>query len=163
MRNYILIFYKNGLDFSPAITVVDASSLINDYHSDDFLQHRGQALSEEDERSVVNLLVDQIEFANVIILNKVDRVDLEELEMAESIIKALNPDAVLIKSTYGNVVLQSILDTKSETMEIIESNVDKSYKSSTNSSVNSVDFDFIKSLSPLIINDRFFTSIESFK
>jgi G3E family GTPase len=94
------------------VTVVDASSLINDYHSDDFLQHRGQALSEEDERSVVNLLVDQIEFANVIILNKVDGVDADELEMAESIIKALNPDAVLIKSTYGMVELKSILDTK---------------------------------------------------
>jgi len=94
------------------VTVVDVSSLINDYHSDDFLQHRGQALSEEDERSVVNLLVDQIEFANVIILNKVDKVDVDELEMAESIVKALNPDAVLIKSTYGKVALQSILDTK---------------------------------------------------
>lgn len=94
------------------VTLVDASSLINDYHSDDFLQHRGQALSEEDERSVVNLLVDQIEFANVIIVNKVNRVDADELEMAESIIKALSSDVVLIKSTHGIVELKSILDTK---------------------------------------------------
>ncbi|CAM4506511.1 MAG: Putative metal chaperone YciC [Legionella sp.] len=94
------------------VTVVDASSLISDYHSDDFLQQRGQVVSEDDERSVVNLLVDQIEFANVIILNKVDRVDAEELEMAESIIKALNPEAVLVKSIYGVVELKSLLETK---------------------------------------------------
>lgn len=93
-------------------TVVDASSLINDYHSDDFLQQMGQALSEEDERSVPNLLVDQIEFANVIILNRVDRVYADELGMVKSIEKSLNPDAVLIKSTYGKVAIQSILDTK---------------------------------------------------
>jgi G3E family GTPase len=93
------------------VTVVDASSLINDYHSDEFLQERGQAVSEEDGRSVVNLLVDQIEFANVLVLNKVDKVSEEELHLAQSILKALNPEARLIQSTYGLVDLKSIMNT----------------------------------------------------
>ncbi|MCC5791021.1 MAG: zinc metallochaperone GTPase ZigA [Legionellaceae bacterium] len=94
------------------VTVVDASSLVTDYQSDEFLQHRGQAVSEEDQRTVVNLLVDQIEFANVIILNKVDRVDAEELALAESIVKALNPEALLIPASYSAINLESLLHTK---------------------------------------------------
>ena len=54
------------------VTVVDAANLLRDYSSTDFLQDRGEALGEEDNRTLVNLLVDQIEFADVIILNKVD-------------------------------------------------------------------------------------------
>src|SRR5210317_777973 len=63
------------------VTVVDAANLINNYSSTDFLRDRGESLGEEDDRTLVDLLVEQIEFANVIVLNKVDLVSEEQLKI----------------------------------------------------------------------------------
>ncbi|MEL7543678.1 MAG: zinc metallochaperone GTPase ZigA [Pseudomonadota bacterium] len=93
------------------VTVVDAASLLKDYASHDFLQDRGESLGEDDERSIVDLLVDQIEFADVIILNKTDIASASELDAARKIIKALNAGADLIETSQSSVASDRILGT----------------------------------------------------
>lgn len=93
------------------VTVVNAETLLKDYSSDMFLKDIGESLGEDDERSLVNLLVDQIEFANVIIVNKVSLIDKEELQQVISVIKVLNPTAKLHITDYAQVELQEILNT----------------------------------------------------
>lgn len=94
------------------VTVVDAVNLLKDYASSDFLRDRGETSGEGDERALVDLLVEQIEFADVVVLNKVDTATAEQLDAARKIIRALNPDADLIESTQSRVDLARILDTK---------------------------------------------------
>ena len=93
------------------VTVVDAHSFRKDYAEADDLKERGQALGEDDERTVTDLLVDQIEFANVIVLNKLDLVSEEAAREVEAILRALNPDARIISVTRGRVPLESVLET----------------------------------------------------
>ncbi len=93
------------------VTVVDAANLLRDYSSQDFLKDRGEVAGEEDDRSLVGLLVEQIEFADVIILNKTDVATEHERELAKSIIRALNADARIIETNHGKVPLGDILDT----------------------------------------------------
>ncbi len=93
------------------VTVVDAIHLLKDYGSQDFLRDRGEVAGEEDERSLVQLLVDQIEFADVVVLNKVSDATPAQREAARAIIHALNPDARLIDSDYGRVSSAELFDT----------------------------------------------------
>ena len=74
------------------VTVVDSYNFFNDFYSKEYLKQRGESLGENDERTIVNLLVDQIEFSNVVILNKVDSVKKEDLIKIRGIIKNLNAD-----------------------------------------------------------------------
>jgi len=93
------------------VTVVDAANLLNDYASHDFLADRGQTMGEEDERTLVHLLTDQIEFADVIILNKVGDAAPEKLDAARKIIRSLNADAEIIETDHSNVDADKVLDT----------------------------------------------------
>jgi G3E family GTPase len=93
------------------VTVVDATNLLRDYASGDFLKDRGQALGEQDDRTLVDLLVEQIEFADVVVLNKIDAATPEQLEAARTIIRALNPDADLVESSMSRVPLDKVLNT----------------------------------------------------
>jgi G3E family GTPase len=93
------------------VTVVDAANLLKDYRSQDFLRDRGQSLGEEDERPLVGLLTEQIEFADVVVLNKVDIARPHEIQLAKSIIRALNVDAQIIEAVHGRVPIDAILDT----------------------------------------------------
>ena len=93
------------------VTVVDAANLISNYSSTDFLGDRGESLGEDDERTLVDLLVEQMEFANVIILNKVDLVSKEELETVRAIIRGLNAKAKIIEATLGQVDLDQVMNT----------------------------------------------------
>lgn len=93
------------------VTVVDAANLIKNYSSTDFLKDQGESLGEDDERTLVDLLVEQIEFANVIILNKVDLVSKQELETVKAIIRGLNARADIIETTLGQVELDQVMDT----------------------------------------------------
>jgi G3E family GTPase len=93
------------------VTVVDAINLLRDFASHDFLTDRGESLGEGDERTLVNLLTDQIEFANVVILNKVRDAGPERAGAARKIIKALNPDARLIETDHSTVDPDAIFDT----------------------------------------------------
>ena len=85
------------------VTVVDAANLLKDYGSRDFLRDRGETAGEGDERTLVDLLVDQIEFADVVVLNKASDVSPVVRDNARAVIKALNPDARLIETDFGAV------------------------------------------------------------
>ena len=93
------------------VTVVDAINLLNDFSSHDFLADRGESLGEGDTRTLVNLLTDQIEFADVVILNKVRDAGPDRTEAARKIIKALNPDARLIETDHARVDPSAIFAT----------------------------------------------------
>lgn len=93
------------------VTVVDAFNFLKDYGSDDTLRSRNITDIDGDNRSIVNLLNDQIEFANVIVLNKTDLVSKDELAMLKAIIRRLNAEARIIDSSFGNVSLNNILNT----------------------------------------------------
>ena len=95
------------------VTVIDGPNFIRDFNSEEMLQDRGESLGEEDERSVVNLLVDQIEFANVLILNKIDKLELHEIPYLISVLRQLNPDAMILQSIRGKIPLSLILNTGS--------------------------------------------------
>ncbi len=93
------------------VTVVDAASLLVDYSSDDFLADRGDTAGDGDNRTLVDLLVEQIEFADVVILNKTGSATTEHLDAARKIVVALNPDARLIETDFGRVALRDVLGT----------------------------------------------------
>jgi G3E family GTPase len=93
------------------VTVVDAGTILPDFCSTESLRDRGEALGEEDERTLVDLLTDQIEFANVIVLNKVDRMTPEMRHDALAVIRALNPTARVVETRQGRVALTEILNT----------------------------------------------------
>ena len=93
------------------VTVVDAVNLLRDYSSHDFLSDRGESLGEEDDRTLVHLLTDQIEFADVVILNKVADADPKQVDAARKIIRSLNADAEIIETNHSDVPAESILST----------------------------------------------------
>ena len=93
------------------VTVVDALNFLRDYESVEDLRDRGEAMGEEDERSIVDLLVDQIEFANVILINKLDLITDEQRRRIRSMIAALNPKAVIHETINSRVGLDAVLGT----------------------------------------------------
>ena len=93
------------------VTVVDAANLLRDYASHDFLRDRGEIAGEGDDRALVDLLVEQIEFADVIVLNKVSDASPQELMLARQIVRALNADAEVIETDFARVPLDKVLDT----------------------------------------------------
>ncbi|MEL6620568.1 MAG: GTP-binding protein [Pseudomonadota bacterium] len=93
------------------VTVVDAVNLLNDYTSHDFLRDRGEVMGAEDERTLVHLLTDQIEFADVVVLNKVDDAGPDKVDAARKIIRSLNADAEIIETNQSAVTAEKILDT----------------------------------------------------
>jgi G3E family GTPase len=94
------------------VTVVDAANLSSDYASKDFLRERGENRGESDHRTLVDLLVSQIEFADVVVLNKIDIATQPQIEMARGIIRSLNPDADVIETSMSRVALTRVLDTR---------------------------------------------------
>ncbi|MBB4197554.1 4-hydroxytetrahydrobiopterin dehydratase [Rhodoblastus sphagnicola] len=93
------------------VTVVDAVHLLKDYSSADFLADRGETAGEGDERTLVGLLVAQIEFADIVVINKVSDATPAQRDAARAIIRALNPDARVIESDFGRVAAQDLFDT----------------------------------------------------
>lgn len=99
------------------VTVVDAANLIKNYCSTDFLRDQGESLGEDDERTLVDLLVEQIEFANVVILNKVDLISSEDLATVRGIIRSLNAKAKILETKHSKVDLNEVMDTGSFNLE----------------------------------------------
>ncbi len=93
------------------VTVVDAFNFFKDFGSPETLMDRDLTDMEDDYRTIVNLLTDQVEFANVIILNKIDLVPVEQIGILQAAIKKLNPGAQIIKSEFGKVSPNKILNT----------------------------------------------------
>lgn len=92
------------------VTVVDAVNLLQDYSSTVFLKDRGEWL-EGDRRTLVDLLVEQIEFADVIVLNKIDAASPGQRDAARMIVRSLNPEADIIETSFSNAPLDRILNT----------------------------------------------------
>lgn len=93
------------------VTVVDGFNFLKDYSSRDFIKQRGESMGEEDERTVVDLLVEQIEFCDVLILNKTDLLNHDEIGKLESILKTFNPCAKIVHSQFGKVSLNNVMNT----------------------------------------------------
>lgn len=93
------------------VTVVDAAQLVRNYSSKEFLADRGMALGEDDHRPLVELFVDQIEFADVVVLNKLDLATSKELAAARAIVRSLNAGARIVETSEAQVPLDEILDT----------------------------------------------------
>lgn len=108
---------ENNIDLSrfsyidSMVTVVDCFNFFNDFGSRDLLKDRELTDMEDDYRTIVNLLTDQVEFANIIILNKTDLVPNETVGLLEAAIKKLNPGAKFIRTQYSKVNPEEILNT----------------------------------------------------
>ena len=108
---------ENGLSLSDIarldtmVTVVDAVNLLKDYSSQDFQSDRGEIAGDNDDRTLVDLLVDQIEFADVIVINKKSEVTPEQRDLVLTIVKSLNADARIIETDFSKVALGEILNT----------------------------------------------------
>ena len=93
------------------VTVVDAVNFLIDYEQAKYLKEIGESLGEDDERSVADLLVDQVEFADVILLSKTDLVEVTDIERLTAILKTLNTVARIIPITQGQVDIDAVLNT----------------------------------------------------
>lgn len=94
------------------VTVVDANRFVHDINSEDLLMDRDQSVDETDERSIADLLIDQVEFCDVLIINKIDLISEEELAKLEKVLSALQPIAKIIKTTNFEVDLKEVLNTQ---------------------------------------------------
>ncbi|OES46387.1 GTP-binding protein [Domibacillus iocasae] len=93
------------------ITVVDGNRFWHDFASGETLLDRKEATDEADTREVVDLLIDQIEFANVLLLNKTDLIQEADSEELHAVLRKLNPDARIIRTSFGQVPIEQVLDT----------------------------------------------------
>ena len=93
------------------VTVVDAKNFLRDFKQSDSLKARKAELNADDERTVTDLLIDQIEFCDVLVLNKTDLVKPTELKRLRAILQKLNPRAQIVESVQGRVPLKEVLDT----------------------------------------------------
>ena len=93
------------------VTVVDAVNFLKDYDEAKYLQDAGESLGEDDERSVADLLVDQVEFADVILISKTDLVNNDDVTRLTAILKSLNTHANVIAISQGEVAIDSVLNT----------------------------------------------------
>ena len=98
-------------DLDTMVTVVDAVNFLKDYEEAKYLKDKGESLGEDDERSVADLLVDQVEFSDLILVSKTDLVDAQNLKKLIAIIKTLNTKAKIIPIIKGEVELDEVLNT----------------------------------------------------
>jgi G3E family GTPase len=93
------------------VTVVDGANFLAQYREAKSLAEAGESLGEEDERNVADLLVDQIEFCDVLLISKTDLIDESQLAELKAVLRSLNPDAELVPMAHGRVPLDKVLDT----------------------------------------------------
>jgi len=93
------------------VTVVDGMNFLRDFQAADSLASRGETLGEGDERAITDLLIEQIEFADVILISKIDLISSREREELTAVLERLNPQAHIIPMVMGEVPLEKILDT----------------------------------------------------
>lgn len=108
---------ENGVSLSDVatldtmVTVVDAVNFLNDYDAAKYLKETGESLGEDDERSVTDLLLEQVEFADVLLISKTDLVDKPDVERLTAILKTLNTHARIIPISQGQVAINDVLAT----------------------------------------------------
>ncbi|MGM0433152.1 MAG: zinc metallochaperone GTPase ZigA [Pseudomonadota bacterium] len=93
------------------VTVVDAASFSGDYYEAKALQETGEHLGDDDDRSVADLLVDQVEFCDVLVVNKADLVSQHQLDETCALLRTLNPEARILPASKGDVALPEVLNT----------------------------------------------------
>lgn len=93
------------------VTVVDAVNFLQDYAQAQTLQQKGESLGEDDERNVSDLLVDQVEFADVILVSKTDMAKESDVERLMAILRSLNTHAKIVPIAHGEVSLDAVLST----------------------------------------------------
>ena len=98
-------------DLDTMVTVVDAVNFLKDYEEAKYLQDTGESLGDEDERSVADLLVDQVEFADVILISKTDLATGDDISRLEAILRTLNTHAKIIPITQGQIDVDKVLNT----------------------------------------------------
>ncbi|GAB0137669.1 hypothetical protein EsDP_00005926 [Epichloe bromicola] len=103
------------------VTVIDSFTMLNDFDTADILSSRRDDVTPEDERTVSDLMVDQIEFADVIILNKIDMTSEETREEAKSLVKKLNHRARVIECCRGKVDVAEIVNTGLFKLDVAQS------------------------------------------
>ena len=109
---------ENGISLSDVasldtmVTVVDAVNFLKDYDEAKYLKESGESLGEDDERSVADLLVDQVEFADIILISKTDLVEASDVERLKAILKTLNTHAQIIPISYGKIDIDRVINTK---------------------------------------------------
>lgn len=117
-QTFTYVDEESGIDLSQfsyidsMITVVDCFNFYTDFGTNELLIDRALSNLENDQRTIVNLLTDQIEFANIIILNKIDLITKSDLGLLKAVIHQLNPEAKLLESEFGQVKLSRILDVQ---------------------------------------------------
>ncbi|MFY7708091.1 MAG: GTP-binding protein [Flavobacteriales bacterium] len=116
-QTFSFVDEESGIDLSKfsyidtMVTVVDCFNFMKDFGSAERLEDRQLTNMEGDDRTIVNLLTDQIEFADVIILNKTDLVDVDTIGVIRAALKKLNPEANIITSEFGKVDLNQVVNT----------------------------------------------------
>ena len=116
-QTFSFVDEESGIDLSRfsyidcMVTVVDAFNFFHDFSSAETLQARQLTDMDDDYRTIVNLLTDQIEFANVIVLNKTDLIDKISLGVLKSTLHKLNPKAKIVETSFGKVDLNTIINT----------------------------------------------------
>jgi G3E family GTPase len=116
-QTFSFIDEDNNIDLSKwsyvdtMVTVVDAFNFFKDFGSPDTLMDRKLTDMEDDFRTIVNLLTDQVEFANIIIINKSDLVDKDDLNFLAATLKKLNPSAQIMNTSFGKIEPERILNT----------------------------------------------------
>ena len=98
-------------DLDTMVTVVDAVNFLKDYEEAKYLQETGESLGDEDERSVADLLVDQVEFADVILISKTDLTSGDDISRLEAILRTLNTHAKIIPIAQGQIDVDKVLNT----------------------------------------------------
>lgn len=118
-QTFTYIDEEVGIDLSQTcrldtmVTVVDGNRFWFDFSSGENLLDRKHGTDENDTREVIDLLIDQIEFANVLLLNKTDLLNEEDIDEMYGVLRKLNPDAKILKTAFSNVPLSEILNTRS--------------------------------------------------
>ncbi|SDG14662.1 GTPase, G3E family [Onishia taeanensis] len=93
------------------VTVVDGANFLHQYQQAKSLAEAGESLGEDDERNIADLLVDQIEFCDVLLISKTDLLTASELDELHAVLQTLNPDADILPMTHGQVPLDKVLET----------------------------------------------------
>ena len=94
------------------VTVVDANRFWTDFQSNESLIDRKESISDSDDRNIADLLIDQVEFCDVLVINKCDLVEEEQLELLENVLRTLQPEAKFIRATHSKIQPKEILNTK---------------------------------------------------
>jgi len=105
------VFLSDVAKLDTMVTVVDAVNFLKDYEQAKFLQDTGESLGEDDERSVADLLVDQVEFADVILISKTDLAGQDDIKRLEAILRTLNTNAKILPIASGQVDIDEVIST----------------------------------------------------